>query len=66
MDTPEGKRRAAEYFEQLPYPHFEPYPGKRGLLVRIEANGKRTVGRFVHRRFEPVKIPKTQSKTAAR
>jgi hypothetical protein len=38
----------------LPYPHFEPAPGSAGLLVRIEANGKRTTGRFVNRKFQPV------------
>ena len=25
------------------------------MLVRVEVNGKRTVGRFVNRQFQPVK-----------
>jgi len=33
-----------------------PVKGSPGLLVRIEADGRRTVGRFVNRQFQPVKI----------
>ena len=36
----EGRRRLTEHLKSLPYPHYEPAPG--GLLVRIEATGKRT------------------------
>jgi hypothetical protein len=39
----------------LPYPHYEPAPDSPGLLVRIEANGKRTTGRFVNRKFQEAK-----------
>ena len=35
---------------------FDDGPAAPGMLVRIEANGKRTVGRFVNRQFQPVKI----------
>jgi hypothetical protein len=42
----------------LPFPHYEPAPGSAGLLVRIEANGKRTTGKFVNRKFLPGKTPK--------
>ena len=55
MDSPEGRKRLAEHLKSLPYPHFEPAPGSAGLLMRIEANGKRTTGRFVNRRFQPVR-----------
>lgn len=51
VDSPEGRRRVAEHLEDQPYPHYEPMPGVPGMLVRIEANGGRTVGRFVNREF---------------
>jgi hypothetical protein len=31
---------------------YEPAPDKTGFLARIEENGKRTVGRFINRRFQ--------------
>ena len=55
MDSAEGRKRLAEHLKSLPYPHFEPAPGSAGLLVRIEANGKRTTGRFVNRKFQPAR-----------
>jgi hypothetical protein len=58
VDSPEGRQRLAEHLKSLPYPHFEPAPGSAGLLVRIEANGKRTTGRFVNREFQPVRSAK--------
>jgi hypothetical protein len=61
VDTPEGRRRVAKYLESLPWPHFKAHPTKRGLLIREEENGKRTVGRFVNRVFQVVK-----TKTARR
>lgn len=58
VDSAEGHKRLAEHLKSLPYPHFEPAPGSAGLLVRIEANGKRTTGRFVNRKFQPVRSSK--------
>ncbi len=54
VDSAEGRRRVAEYLREQPFPHYEPAPGKPGMLVRIEEDGTRTVGRFVHRKFEVV------------
>ncbi len=54
VDSLEGRRRVAEYLRNLPFPHFEPAPNAPGLLVRIEADGTRTVGRFVNRQFRAV------------
>src|SRR5208283_3868880 len=51
VDSPEGKRRVAAYLNAQPYPHYEPASGVPGLLVRIEADGTRTLGRFVNRQF---------------
>ncbi len=53
VDSPEGRQRLAEHLKTLPFPHYEAAPG--GLLVRIEADGKRTTGRFVNRKFQPVR-----------
>jgi hypothetical protein len=58
LDSPAGHRRLAEHLHSLPYPHYEPAPGSAGLLVRIEAEGKRTTGKFVNRKFQPVKSAK--------
>jgi len=52
-DTPEGRQRVAEYLAGQPFPHYEPAPDAPGMLVRIEADGTRTVGRFVSRQFKP-------------
>ena len=54
VDTPQGRNRLGKYLDTIPFPHYEPAPNKPGFLVRIEANGKRMVGRFVNRRFQAV------------
>ena len=54
VDTTEGRRRVVDFLQDQPYPHYEPAPDAPGLLVRIDADGKRTVGRFVNRKFQPV------------
>ena len=61
VDSPEGRQRVADFLRSQPHPHYEPAPRARGMLVRIEANGRRTVGRFVNRQFQPAKVkrPKT-------
>ena len=54
VDSPDGRRRVVDYLASQPFPHYEPAPGRPGLLVRIDADGTRTVGRFVDRRFQAV------------
>ncbi len=54
VDSPEGRQRVAEHLVNQPFPHYEPAPDVPGLLVRIEADGTRTVGRFVNRQFREV------------
>lgn len=54
VDGPEGRRRVIGYLETRPFPHYEPAPNRPGLLVRIDEDGTRTVGRFVDRRFHAV------------
>jgi hypothetical protein len=50
-DSRSGRERLKAQLAARPFPHFEPAPGRPGLLVRIEADGKRSVGRFVNRKF---------------
>lgn len=53
VNTPEGRQRVADYVRAQPFPHYEPEANRPGYLVRIEADGTRTAGHFVRRRFEP-------------
>jgi hypothetical protein len=53
VDSPAGRRRVAEHLGRRPFPHYEPAPGRPGFLVRIQADGTRTLGRFVNREFRP-------------
>lgn len=53
VESDAGRRRVAEFLEAGPYPHYEAIPGRNGMLVRIEADGNRTIGRFVGREFRP-------------
>jgi len=46
-----GQSRLASHLEQLPFPHYEPVPGVPDSIVRVEADGTRTTGRFVNRQF---------------
>jgi hypothetical protein len=56
VDSPAGRRRVTEFLQSQPWPHYEPHPDQPGVLIRIDANGKRVVGRFVNRQFQPVKV----------
>jgi hypothetical protein len=55
--SPKGRKRVAEHLKTLPYPHYE-QSDTPGLLIRITADGKRSTGRFVNRKFEVVKASK--------
>ena len=54
VDSPEGRQRVAALLESGPFPHYKPHPERPGLLVRTDADGTRTVGRFANRKFLPV------------
>ncbi len=51
VGTPEGRERFKAYLASEPFPHYEACPEGPNFLVRIDENGKRTVGRFVEREF---------------
>jgi len=54
IDSTEGRRRVVEHLDSLPYPHYE-QADTPGLLIRISADGNRTLGRFVNRRFVAIR-----------
>ena len=54
VDTPEGKQQVKDTLAGKPFPHFERVPGgEPGNLIRIDADGTRTVGHLVGRKFVP-------------
>jgi ParD-like antitoxin of type II bacterial toxin-antitoxin system len=55
VDMPIGQERLQQYLAERPYPHFEAAADRPGLLVKVDADGTRTVGRFVHRKFRAVR-----------
>jgi ParD-like antitoxin of type II ParDE toxin-antitoxin system len=55
VGTAEGRKLLASHLAKQPFPHFEAAPSGRGLVVRIDEDGTRTVGRFVNREFRPTK-----------
>ncbi len=54
VDTASGRERVRVHLASGPYPHFEPAADRPGLIVQIDEDGTRTVGRFVNRQFRPV------------
>lgn len=54
IGAPAGHARMAALLASGPFPRFEPVPDRPGLLVKIDEDGTRTVGRFVKRVFTPV------------
>jgi hypothetical protein len=57
IDSAAGRWRVAEYLESVPFPDYEPVRASPGLLVRIDSNGTRSIGRFVSREFQAVPCP---------
>ena len=51
VDSDEGRRRVAAFLDSQPFPHYEPSQDMPGMLLRINEDGTRTVGRFVGREF---------------
>ena len=52
VHSDEGRRRVTDYLDSRPFPHYETDSARPGLLVRIDADGTRTSGRFVDRKFQ--------------
>ena len=53
VDSPKGRRRVRDHLKSRPYPHYE-QADSPGLLIRIGSDGRRILGRFVNRQFQPV------------
>jgi len=55
IDTAAGRARTAALLASTSFPRFAAAPDRPGLIVKIDEDGKRTLGRFVKRVFTPVK-----------
>src|SRR5439155_22366161 len=55
VDSPAGRRRLADYLKSQPFPHYKPIRNFTRLMLRIDANGKGTVVRFINGKFRAVK-----------
>ena len=55
VESRQGLQRLQHVLADQPYPHFEPAPGRPGLLVRVDEDGTRTLGRFISRKFTPAR-----------
>ena len=53
VDSEAGRQLVADYLEAQPFPHYAASTDHAGLLVRTEADGSQTPGRFVARVFTP-------------
>lgn len=60
VDSAKGRRQLATHLQAVPFPHYEPAPDQKGFLLRTDADGRRTVGRFVNRKFQPVRTRATR------
>jgi hypothetical protein len=52
--SPAGRERLTAYLGGQPFPHYAPASEHPGFLVRTEADGAQTVGRFVGREFRSI------------
>ncbi|WP_162601492.1 TA system antitoxin ParD family protein [Occallatibacter savannae] len=66
VETSRGRRQLSNYLQSLPYPHYEPHPKRKGMLVRTERDGTKTVGKFVNREFVPEGRMAPKRETASR
>ena len=53
VETLGGQKRLAAVLAARAYPHFEAAPDHPGLLIKVDEDGTRTLGRFVQRVFTP-------------
>lgn len=52
VDSLGGRQRVADYLKTRPFPHYQQ---EGNHLIRIEQDGTRTAGRFVNRKFKPLR-----------
>ena len=58
VNSDEGRTRVREYLNRSPFPHFEASPLPR-VIVKIDEDGTRTMGRFVNRAFVALDLSET-------
>jgi hypothetical protein len=51
INQPEGRARLQAYLESRPFPRFWADPAEAQVMIREDADGTRTRGRFVGREF---------------
>ena len=54
VETTEGRQQLSSHLASRPFPHFQAAAGRPGLLVKVDEDGTRTLGRFIQRVFTPV------------
>jgi hypothetical protein len=64
VDSAPGRQRVTAFLQSQPFPHYEAHPDQPGLLVRIEENGRRSIGRFVNREFQTGKAKAKKTRVA--
>jgi len=56
INAPEGRARLNTYLQGRPFPRYFAHPVLAQTMIREDADGSRTVGRFKGRIFEPVAV----------
>lgn len=64
VDTPKGREAFKAYLETEPYPHYEAHPKDSDLVVRLDDDGTRTVGKFANRTFVPASTPRQEAENS--
>jgi hypothetical protein len=65
VDSPEGRARVEAYLETRPYPHYEE-GGRPGVLLKVDEDGTKTLGRFVNRVFVSINEQEGDAPAAVR
>ena len=56
VNQPLGRRRLAAYLESRPFPRFVADPVEARVMIREDADGTRTRGRFSNGKFIPMDV----------
>lgn len=54
VNGPEGRGRLEDYLNSRPYPRYFAHPELAEIMIREEADGTKTLGKFHGRIFEPL------------
>jgi hypothetical protein len=56
VNEPKGRARLNAYLNNRPYPRYFAHPELEQTMIREDADGTKTVGRFKDRVFEPLTL----------